>query len=57
MAGLAAECTRVSCVINSRFHHAMGSLVGFDSLIGVEFRPSTTEAEALRRVKEVFKPA
>lgn len=28
--------------------------LGYDGLIGLEFRPSTTEAEALARVKEIF---
>jgi hydroxypyruvate isomerase len=27
----------------------------FDGLIGMEFSPSTTEAEAFRRVKEIFR--
>jgi hydroxypyruvate isomerase len=30
--------------------------LGFDGLIGMEFRPSTTEEEALRKVKAIFQP-
>jgi hydroxypyruvate isomerase len=30
--------------------------LGFDGLIGMEFRPSTTEEQAYQRVKEIFKP-
>jgi len=30
--------------------------LGYDGLIGMEFRPSTTEAEAFRRVQAIFQP-
>lgn len=30
--------------------------LGFDGLIGMEFRPSTTEEEALQKVKAIFQP-
>jgi hydroxypyruvate isomerase len=28
--------------------------LGYDGLIGMEFRPSTTEAEAFEKVKAIF---
>lgn len=38
------------------FHNIARTLrrLGYNGLIGMEFRPSTTEAEALARVKEIF---